>query len=273
MAENSRYVRLDANGTEGIEEPNPSRRIRNKSILEKMLNSNDAESQQVAKRRRVEERPASSSNPDYVCINDVSINSPVTPIPASPSPAALDFPTISRRISQSLENLANVSGFRVATEISQENHLTEFHCWLLSTAILNDLSSRSFLGNSDVAQMTSQELLCQAIDLYEDVEQLSPRELLNLPFIPSPMRSNSQLMEIPFLDPLLVVLWSIHLDEIPWMLNILPWRILDRPTRAGRSILEWIFRLRNLHQWLEATRAPPNIALKIIRFVEKVPRS
>ncbi|XP_057322136.1 uncharacterized protein LOC130665670 [Microplitis mediator] len=274
MAGTSRYFRSDDESTDSIEEPDQSGRSGKRSILEAMLNSNETESRQSAKRSRVEERPVVTSNPEHgVWINVSPINSPVTPIPASPSTTALDFPTISRRISQSLENLAETSVLRIITETSQESNISEFHSWLLSTVILDDLSTRESLGNSNTNQLTSRELVVQAIQLYENVERLSPRELVNLPFIPSPMRSDTQLMEIPFLDPLLIVLWSVHVNEIPWMLNILPWRILDRPTRAGRSILEWILRLRNLHQWLETTRAPPNIALKIVRFVRNLPRS
>lgn len=116
---------------------------------------------------------------------------------------------------------------------------TNFYNWLMSTVILDDLSYRQpFINSSHNAnQLTEEDLFHHALDLYHNADRLRPQELVNLPFLPRTMHTGETLMDIPFLDPLLVVLWHIHINDVHWMLNVLPWRVVDRPIRTGRSIL------------------------------------
>lgn len=86
--------------------------------------------------------------------------------------------------------------------------------------------------------MTERDLFLHAVNHYQNADQLKPQELVNLPFLPRNMRTGETMLDIPFYDPLLVVIWYIHIDDIHWMLNVLPWRVMDRPIRTGRSILD-----------------------------------
>nr|ACE75451.1 conserved hypothetical protein [Glyptapanteles indiensis] len=120
-----------------------------------------------------------------------------------------------------------------------EVYHTNFYNWLLTTVILDDLSFREPFINSawEASQSTEQDLFLHAVNLYRNADQLKPQELVNLPFLPRTMRTGDTMSDIPFLDPLLVVIWYIHIDDVHWMLNVLPWRVVDRPIRTGRSIL------------------------------------
>ncbi|XP_044591529.1 uncharacterized protein LOC123269758 [Cotesia glomerata] len=147
---------------------------------------------------------------------------------------------------------------------------TNFYNWMITTVILDDLSYRQPFINSaqDANQLTQEDLYLQALDLYLNADRLRPQELVNLPFLPRPMRTGDTLLDIPFLDPLLVVLWRIHIDDVHWMLNVLPWRVVDRPIRTGCSILAWIIDIPRIHEFLEETRAPFFIVVKLIRFLD-----
>ncbi|CAD6243726.1 GSCOCT00013120001.2-RA-CDS [Cotesia congregata] len=147
---------------------------------------------------------------------------------------------------------------------------TIFYNWLINAVIFDDLSFRQPFINctQDANQLTKQDLFLHALDLYHNANQLRPQELVNLPFLPRTMRTGETLLDIPFLDPLLVVLWCIHIDDVHWMLNVLPWRVVDRPIRTGRSILAWIIDIPNIHDFLEMTRAPFTVTVKLIRFLD-----
>ncbi len=121
-----------------------------------------------------------------------------------------------------------------------EVYHTNFYNWLITTVVLDDLSFREPFINSawEASQLTEQDLFLHAVNLYQNADKLKPQELVNLPFLPRTMRTGETMMDIPFLDPLLVVIWYIHIDDVHWMLNVLPWRVVDRPIRAGRSILD-----------------------------------
>ncbi|CAH2089023.1 unnamed protein product [Euphydryas editha] len=114
---------------------------------------------------------------------------------------------------------------------------TNFYNWLMNTVIL-DLSYRQPFINSaqDANQLKQDDLFLHALDLYHNADQLSPQELVNLPFLPRTMRTGDTLLDIPFLDPLLVVLRRIHINDVHWMLNVLPWRVVDRPIRTFRFL-------------------------------------
>ncbi|KAG8039462.1 hypothetical protein G9C98_008105 [Cotesia typhae] len=147
---------------------------------------------------------------------------------------------------------------------------TNFYNWLISTVILDDLSYRQpFIDSSqDANQLTEKDLFQHALDLYHNTDRLKPQELVDLPFLPRTMGTGETLMDIPFLDPLLVVLRCIHINDVHWMLNVLPWRVVDRPIRTGRSLLAWIIDINNIHDFLEMTRAPFTVVVKLIRFLD-----
>ncbi|CAD6243728.1 GSCOCT00014193001.2-RA-CDS [Cotesia congregata] len=145
-----------------------------------------------------------------------------------------------------------------------------FHNWLISTVILDDLSYREPFMNSarDANQLTDQDLFLRGLSLYENADLMGPRELVDLPFLPCAMRTGDTLLDIPFVDPLLIVIWCLHIEDVHWMLNVLPWRVVDRPIRTGRSILAWIIGIPSVHEFLEETRAPLSIVFKLIHFLD-----
>ncbi|XP_061717379.1 uncharacterized protein LOC133525136 [Cydia pomonella] len=146
---------------------------------------------------------------------------------------------------------------------------TNFYRFLMTTVILDDLSFREpFISAADANQLTEEDLILHGVRLYLNAHQLSPQELVNLPFIPREMVTGETMKDFPFLDPFLVVLWDFDIDDVHWMLNILPWRVVDRHIRTGRSILHWIVGIGNIHQFLETTRAPLSITVKILRFLD-----
>ncbi|CAH2088167.1 unnamed protein product [Euphydryas editha] len=145
-----------------------------------------------------------------------------------------------------------------------------FHNWLINTVILDDLSYREPFINSarDANQLTYQDLFSRALSLYKNADLMGPQELVDLPFLPCAMRTRDILLDIPFLNPLLIVFWCLHMEDVQWMLNVLPWRVVDRPIRTGCSILAWIIGMPSFHEFMEETRAPLSIVIKLIRFVD-----
>lgn len=123
------------------------------------------------------------------------------------------------------------------TEATENRH-TNYYRYLMDTVILDDLSFRKPFTDSDVNGLTEDDLILHGVRLYHNAHLLRPQELKDLPFIPRPMVTGDTMSDCPFLDPLLVVLWDIGIEDMQWMLNTLPWRAVDRPIRTGRSLLE-----------------------------------
>lgn len=194
-------IDLMSSDYEGSESSRPTKRILKRNLLELLPSRSRS-----ARGSQIEEESDSESNRTLVPSRDTTSTS------------------------TSNEDQAN------ATAASENRH-TNFYRFLMTTVIFDDLSFREPFINPDAKGLKEEDLLLNGVRLYLDADQLRPQEWKDLPFIPRPMVTGNTIMDFPFLDPLLIVLWDFYLEDIQWMLNTLPWRVVDRPIRTGRSIL------------------------------------
>nr|QZB49034.1 BV-like protein [Cotesia vestalis bracovirus] len=233
----------------------PERRL-NRSVVELLLHLDETrlersepENQDIPSSLELEDNePHSTSSSDF------QVSRSTAPL--------VRICTFSDRVQAQVVNFPELQGL--------DDQRNSFHNWLISTVILDDLSYREpFIDSArDANQLTEEDLFYRALGLYENADLMRPQELVDLPFLPCAMRTGDTLLDIPFLDPLLIVVWCLHLEEVHWMLNVLPWRVVDRHIRTGRSILAWITGIPNIHEFLEDTRAPLSIVVKLIRFLD-----
>lgn len=202
----------------------PERRL-NRSVVELLVNLNET--------RLQGSEPGDQDHLSSLELEDNESNSTSTSasqVPRSTTPLV--------RISTFIDNVqAQVVHFPELQGLDDQR--SSFHNWLISTVILDDLSYRELFIDpaQDANQLTEEDLFYRALDLYENADLMRPQQLVDLPFLPCTMRTGDTLLDIPFLDPLLIVVWCLHLEDVHWMLNVLPWRVIDRPIRTGRSIL------------------------------------